>query len=548
MSLMRNAARLVPLTALLGIAVLSAEPAHAQAPVTPEPAAPGGKTPPPTTSQPPGGATPPTGTPPIDTPGTIGAPPGAKVSPTGATAPGTATAGGVSTAELGPGSPLTSETAAARTVSTSKYAAIDEAKLRVAAAQVDAAWDAYLPRLTLSARYTRLSPITPPSLGGPPGTFSVIATGPGVQAGQPITGAPGQNLIAAQGGFTFPVILDQYVTQASLLIPISDYVFRIHQNHAAALQSYEAAKWNGKATLAQASADARVAYYNWLRALGSVLVARAAVGQADAHLKDMKHRLDAKVVTIADVARVEANLAAAQLAQIRTEGLVMITDANLHMLMHAAGDEHFLPGEDLEAELPKISSDLPALQATAMAKRPELKAIDAQINAGDKQGDAISAGLWPRLDAIGNVTYANPNQRFIPQSPEWKATWDVSLQLSWSPNDWLVASDNKKVVQGNVGVLKVTRESIVDALHMEVVQAYVKVREAEASIVATKVELRAAEEAHRVRKEQFTLGTTTSALLIDAEADVTRARLNHLNARVDLRIARVQLRKAVGEF
>ena len=105
----------------------------------------------------------------------------------------------------------------------------------------------------------------------------------------------------------------------------------------------------------------------------------------------------------------------------------------------------------------------------------------------------------------------------------------------------------KEGAAGNVAVLKATREPVSDGLALDVDHAYTKVREAEASIVTTKVELRAAEEAYRVRKEQFTLGTTTSALLIDAEADVTRARLNHLNARVDLRVAKVLLKKAIGE-
>jgi outer membrane protein TolC len=156
--------------------------------------------------------------------------------------------------------------------------------------------------------------------------------------------------------------------------------------------------------------------------------------------------------------------------------------------------------------------------------------------------------MFPRLDAVGNVTYANPNQRFFPQSQTWHATWDISIQLTWSPNDAIVAHDNKKAISSQTGVLKATREQIADGLALDVTNAYAKVREAEGSIATTKVELRAAEEAYRVRKEQFTLGATTSALLIDAEADVTRARLNHLNARVDLRIARVQLKKAIGEL
>lgn len=534
MSLPRNFVRYAPLTALLALATS----AGAQ-PTSPGGAAPAGPTSPPTTSNTPGSTTPPAGAPAVDTPSTTKAPPGAKTDPTSG---GTAT-----TPEVIAGSTaLTADLVAAAAVKTSKYAAVDEAKLKVAAAQVDAAWDQFWPRLTFSARYTRLSPIDPPTLGGTPpaGVNPVYAIGS--QPNAPVT--PTTTLVTGQvTSFSFPVILNQYAVQASLLIPISDYVFRTYQNHKAAISAYEAMKWNAEVTKVTASADARVAFYNYLRARGTVIVAKAAVSQAEAHLKDMKNRLEAKVVTVADVARVEATAAAAELAVIKSENLVIITEANLRMLMHASGEQAFNLGEDLEAELPKLDADLPKLKAAAYAKRPELKAIDAQIAASETNVAVVSAGMYPRFDAIGNMIYANPNQRFIPQEEKFKMTWDVSLQISWSPNDALIASDQKKAANGNVAVLKATREQIADGLALDVISAFTKVREAEASVVTTKVELRAAEEAYRVRKEQFTLGTTTSALLIDAEADVTRARLNHLNARVDLRVAKVLLKKAIGE-
>lgn len=495
------------------------------------------------------GATPAPGTPPpTGTGATKG--PGGTTAPAGGVAPSDTPTPGAATqsAAVIPGSvpatsnatPLTADQAASAAVMTSKYAAVDEAKLKVAAAQVDAAWDAFWPRLSFSARYTRLSPITPPSLGGGAGFSSVVApVGPSqpVPAGTPLFTSP---------PFTFPVILDQYAVQASLLVPLSDYVFRTWQTHKAALASYEAAKWNSEVTKLSTASDARVAFYNYLRARGTVIVAKAAVSQAEAHLKDMKNRLEAKVVTVADVARVEATLAGAELAVIKSENLVIITEANVRLMMHASGEQQFALGEDLDAELPKVETDLPKLKAMAFAKRPELKAIDAQIASVESNADVVGAGMFPRLDAVGNVIYANPNQRFIPATKEWKATWDVSLQLSWSPNDALIASDNKKAVSANIGVLKATKEQVADGLIMDVVNAYARAREADAAVVTTKVEVRAAEEAHRVRREQFALGTTTSALLIDAEADLTRARLNHLNARVDQRIARVLLRKATG--
>jgi len=431
---------------------------------------------------------------------------------------------------------LTAETAAVRALKTSKTAKVDEAKLKAAGAQVDVAWDAFFPRLTLTGRYTRLSPIDTQSLG----SGSLVAT-----PAPPGTLNPTPTIAAA---VTFPVLLNQYTAQASLLIPLSDYAFRIYHQHDAALLNEEAVKWNAKVNTAQTAMDARVAFYNMLRARGGVIIGRAAVAQSQAHLKDLKAKLGLKDATVADVARVEAQLAAAELAVVRAENLVLITETNLRTLMHAGDEEDIALGEDLEGEIPKFSGDLKTLKASALSKRAELKALDAQIAVAEKSVTIATAGMYPRLDASGNYTYQNPNTRIFPTQDKFTATWDVTLQLSWSPNDALISKDNKKVASGNVAVLRATREQLEDAFALDVTNAYARVRETEAAVIATAAERRATEEAYRVRVEQFHAGIVVSSFLIDAEADLTRARLNELNARVDVRIARVQIKKATGEY
>jgi outer membrane protein len=434
---------------------------------------------------------------------------------------------------------LTADTAATRAVATSKAVKVDEAKIAAAQAAVDTAWDAYFPRLSFTARYTRLSKIDIPNLTG--GSSIVVA--PGVAPGSVVP--PGTTLIGA--GFSFPVFLNQYVLQASVAVPLSDYVFRIHQQHESALKNTEATKWNAKVTQLQVAVQARTAYYQWVHARGAVVVGKAAVAQSEAHLKDLKTQLLLKAATTADVYRAEAQLASAQLVVIQAENLVMVTESNLRTLMHASDEEALPLGEDLLAELPSNSLDVKTLKAAAMSKRPELKAVDAQLESAEESKSVVVAGMFPRLDALGNLYYSRPNQRYVPAVDEFRTTWDISIQLTWSPNDYLVASDQKKQVEGNLAQLKATREQIVDALNLEVIEAFSKVREQEASVVATNAGLRAAEESYRVRVEQFHNGATTSALVIDTEAELTRARLAALDARVNLRIARSNLKKAIGE-
>ena len=59
--------------------------------------------------------------------------------------------------------------------------------------------------------------------------------------------------------------------------------------------------------------------------------------------------------------------------------------------------------------------------------------------------------------------------------------------------------------------------------------------------------LAAAEEGYRVRRELLNAERATAVELVDAETDLTRARIAALNARVDLRVALAQLGHALGD-
>jgi outer membrane protein TolC len=65
-------------------------------------------------------------------------------------------------------------------------------------------------------------------------------------------------------------------------------------------------------------------------------------------------------------------------------------------------------------------------------------------------------------------------------------------------------------------------------------------------VETTRVAHTAAEEAYRVRKEMYRVGKATSVELSDAEANLFRAKLAAVSARIDQRIARTRLDHAVG--
>jgi outer membrane protein TolC len=86
----------------------------------------------------------------------------------------------------------------------------------------------------------------------------------------------------------------------------------------------------------------------------------------------------------------------------------------------------------------------------------------------------------------------------------------------------------------------------VDAIRIEVLDADQAVRRAQVSRQTSARGLAAAEESDRARRLLYQNGRATTVELLDAETDLTRARLDALGAFIDARVAAVRLAYALG--
>jgi outer membrane protein len=429
---------------------------------------------------------------------------------------------------------LTAEWVGRRAAETSYSAKAARENVRSAAARVDQAWAAFLPRLTGTFKYTRLSDFTPPSLGS--GSLVGTPAPPGTPNPTPTQAT----------GFSFPVVLDNWSLEAQVVIPISDYFLRINQAYSAATKSREAARLDVVSADARASTEGKLAFYDWLRARASVSVAEQSLLAAKTHLADAKNLFDAGIASRADVLRAETGVAGAELAVEHTKNLVEITRKQVALAIHSADGERQALGEGIEIDPPIFSGNLADLVAEGKASRTEVRGIDINVEAAKKQAAAVRAGAYPSFAAFGAATYANPNARRIPQSPEWFGTWAVGAQLTWTPSDTFGALAGAHDIEARVAAAELQKSAIRDGVELEITQAYQSIKEAEVASATSTRQVRSAEEAYRVARDLFLVGRATSTTLTDAESDLTRARLAQVNARIDLRTSRVRLDHATG--
>jgi outer membrane protein TolC len=438
-------------------------------------------------------------------------------------------------AELGASGGLTADQVAERAAETSPSVAGRGAELSAASATLDRATLAYLPTTTLTGRYSRLSDTRNGSLGN-------LVAAPGAPPGPLADGTP---LVNVPLSIDSP--LNQYVLQAGVSVPLSDYLLRLRSSRAAAVQGVASATNNLDASRRKAAADARLAYYDWVRARLSASVAEQALTLARAHLGDAQTAFSLGTVSNADVLRVESQLAENELLVTTSQNLSTLSEERLRTVQHDTSARPYRIGEDVRQALPGAAEQpIAALWEEALRSRPELGALSAEARGQLAQASVERASYAPRLDVFANAQYSNPNSRVFPQTDEFRGSWDAGVQLTWVISDAASAGARSEVAEARARSAEQRRAELADAIRIDVLDAAQGVRRAQVAKQTSARGLAAAEESYRARRLLYQNGRATTVELLDAETDLTRARLDALSALIDARVAAVRLAYAVG--
>ena len=345
---------------------------------------------------------------------------------------------------------LTAEQVADRAVATSPQVAVMRAELMINASTVDQTIARYAPELTGEASYSRLSPADI-DFGGDgaqvfAGNEGPLAVDP--TSGMMIVDSAGQPVVAA-GMPPIEVPLNNFSLKASLSVPFSDYAFRLLPAKRGSEAQTDVIVLQREAEKVRVELDARMAYYDWLRAVAQVAVMGQTRDEMQARLDDARVGYDAGVLSLADVERLEGSLASAESSLISAQSFERLAKQNLSIIMNV-DEADFRIGEDVFADFPDRWSQEKRddLLEEAYSERLELRALQRGTDAMRYAERTARVGYYPRLDGFAEATYANPNQRFFPATQEWNASWVVGASLTWRLSGFLNARTQVKRARG----------------------------------------------------------------------------------------------------
>ncbi len=391
-----------------------------------------------------------------------------------------------------------------------------EAQRRAAEAGLAGARAERMPRVDISAGYTRNSDV--PEL-----TLSV----PGLETRT-----------------LFPNIPDNWRVHAGVSLPLWTSG-RIESGITAADRQLQAAGLDLTTAESELALETRGAYWSLVTARESARVLAEAMRSFEAHLKSAQDRFDFGVAARNEVLAVQVELDRAELARLSAENAAEVSNANLVRLTGLPPETRIEPTEPLSTP-PGAQEETEALVAAALDARPELAALQQRIAAARATADIQRATASPQAGFSFGYDYARPNQRILPLRDEFEGTWSAGVIVSLSAFDGGRTAAAVAQAEARADALEQQLESIRQGLRLEVTTRLLDLRNARASLAVTERSLESARENLRVASDRYREGVIPSSELLDAEIALLRAGLDQTEAVTRIQIALARLERAVG--
>ncbi len=297
-------------------------------------------------------------------------------------------------------------------------------------------------------------------------------------------------------------------------------------------------------------------FYNLEKARQAVVAFQVQIQADEEQLQRAKDRLSDGRGTKSDVVTSERNLAEDRVTLARRRFSEGRQERALNLVLGRAptiATRLVLPSHVLTstagikpAEVSVAALNPERLVSTALKNRPELVRMRASLARMDKDIQIRSGDYWPRV-SLGfqyDRFSRRPDRVFGDPTRNYNAS--VDLRLQW--NLFAGLSTNAQVEDAEINRTKVVasladlqrriRGEVYDRAENLLLLAEVYRLESNALVSAT--------EAVRLARELFQSGRRSVLELRDAEIRFTRAKLDAINARLDLEIARESLRRTVG--
>lgn len=284
-------------------------------------------------------------------------------------------------------------------------------------------------------------------------------------------------------------------------------------------------------------------YYDLQLSDEQVRISAAFLEEALQSLRDAQIRERAGVGTRFDVLQAEVQVANARqdLTQARSDQIV-----SRRALAEILSIPSNITPESVAVE---VVEDWPlSLEESiilAFQNRAELQQFLLQREVANEQRDVALSALGPQVNLFANYSI---NNRLTDDSSGFRDQYTFGAQLNWLLFDGGAARARAAQQESNIEIAETQFADTLELIRLQVEQSYYDQQANLANIGTAEIAVTQAREALRLARLRFQAGVGTQLEVINAQADLTRAESNLVQARIGFNRAIAALRRSISNL
>lgn len=180
-----------------------------------------------------------------------------------------------------------------------------------------------------------------------------------------------------------------------------------------------------------------------------------------------------------------------------------------------------------------------------VSSRPEVRLLQKSVDLGEQNTKLVRAAFLPHLALTGGYSIANPNV-FNGFQKRFSGVWNVGVTLQVPVWNWFEARYKVRASEAATNMAKVELADAQEKINLQIMQSRFKVKEARKKLAMAEKNIASAEENLRCAQVGFKEGVMESTDVLAAQTAWQQAQSQKIDAQVEVKLAQVNLEKALG--
>jgi len=180
--------------------------------------------------------------------------------------------------------------------------------------------------------------------------------------------------------------------------------------------------------------------------------------------------------------------------------------------------------------------------------RLEIQISDLEIEIAEKELALAKKDYFPTVSLQGNYFFYGNDWDvdggagiFDPEG------WNVMAVASWDFWEWGKTAYGTKEKLSRLNQAQLKKEALLDNIHLEVKNAFLRTQEAEKAIITVEKAIEQAKENFRINEERYKEQIATQTDVLNAQTLLSETTTNYYNALYAFKIAKAALYRAMGQ-